>query len=194
MARESAERTLGLMGERMFLAVALDDECRHAVAAHLGAALGERMLPGRPARPESWHITLRFLGDTTAQQADAILAHLDEHLMVDPFRVKLAGLGGFPREKKASVLWIGAVGDLDPLHALAAECETAAQRAGFEPEGRPFHPHVTLSRIRPPTDVRRLVDLVPDSGIPIDVGAVTLYRSLLGSGPARYEVVDTVAL
>ncbi len=182
------------MAERMFLAVALDDECRHAVAAHLEASLGERTLPGRTARPENWHITLRFLGETTSQQADAILAHLDEHLMVEPFRVKLAGLGGFPRERKASVLWMGASGDLDPLHALAAESETAAQRAGFEPEGRPFHPHVTLSRIRPPTDVRGLIDLVPASGIRIDVEAVTLFRSLLGSGPARYEVVDTVAL
>ena len=194
MARNPAERALDLMAERMFLAVALSDECRHAVAAHLDASLGERTLPGRRARPENWHITLRFLGGTTAEQADAILAHLDEHVLVEPFRVRLAGLGGFPRERKASVLWMGTTGDLDPLHALAVECETAAQRAGFEPEGRPFHPHVTLSRIRPPRDVRGLIDLVPATGIPLDVEAVTLYRSILGSGPARYEVVDTVAL
>ena len=194
MERKAKERPLDLMGERMFLAVALDNETRHAVAAHLEAVLGDRRIPGRGVRPENWHITLRFLGDTSAVQADAIRAHLDQHLMVEPFRLRLSGLGGFPKQRKASVLWMGLTGDLEPLNALADECETAAVKAGLEPEGRPFHPHVTLSRIRPPSDVRGLIDEVPDAGIRLDVDAVTLYRSILGSGPARYEVIDRIAL
>ena len=194
VAGEAQEWPLDLMSERMFLAVALDDESRHAIAAHLETALGDRRLPGKLVRPESWHITLRFLGRTTAEQAERVLGHLDEHLMVQPFRVRLGGLGGFPRERKASVLWMGVTGDLDPLQALATESELAAHRAGFEPEDRPFHPHLTLSRLRPPADVREIVDGVPPAGVPLDVAKVTLFRSILGSGPARYEVVDTVEL
>ncbi len=182
------------MAERMFLAVALDDESRHAVAAHLGAELGDGRLPGRVVPAQNWHITLRFLGATSPEQADLMLRHLDAHLMVEAFRVRLGGLGGFPRERKASVLWLGVDGDTQPLDELAAECERAAVRAGMEPEGRPFHPHLTLSRIRPPADVRRLIDEVEPAGVPLDVAAVTLYRSVLGDGPARYEVVDTVEL
>ena len=182
------------MADRMFLAVALGDEARHAVAAHLSDVLGERQFPGKTVPPSNWHITLRFLGSTTQQQAEAILAHLDEHLMVEPFRVRLMELGGFPRERKASVLWMGVAGDLEPLSALAAECEVAAVRTGFEPEGRPFHPHVTLSRIRPPADIRDLVDFVAPAQVALKVGGVTLYRSVLGAGPARYEVVDAVKL
>ena len=123
-----------------------------------------------------------------------MVRHLDAHLMVEAFRVRLGGLGAFPRERKASVLWLGIDGNTDSLAELAAECERAAVRAGFEPEGRPFHPHLTLSRVRPPADVRQLIDSVEPAGVKLGVTAVTLYRSVLGSGPARYDVVDRVNL
>lgn len=182
------------MPERMFLAVALDDDTRHTLATHLQASLDGDYLPGRPVPPENWHITLRFLGSTEAVQQDAVLAHLDQHLMVEPFRVRFTELGGFPRESKASVLWQGVAGDVESLASVAVACEEAAQAAGFEPEGRPFHPHLTLSRVRPPFDIRSLVDQFPPAKIALDVNAVTLYRSVLGRGPARYEVVDRVSL
>lgn len=182
------------MPERMFLAVALDDETRHALAARLEMALGGRRLPGKLSPVENWHLTLRFLGSTTTVQAEQILAHLDDHLAVRPFRLRFEGLGGFPREHKASVLWLGCDGDLDALETVAVECEQASQRAGFEPEGRPFHAHLTLSRIRPPLDVRGLIDGVEPLGVATMVREVTLYRSILGRGPAGYEVVDSVSL
>jgi 2'-5' RNA ligase len=182
------------MTERMFLAVALDDEIRHELAAHLDEALQERRLPGKVTPFANWHLTLRFLGNTTTVQAEQILAHLDDHLAVEPFRLRFTGLGGFPRESRASVLWLGCDGDLESLRVIADECEIAAERAGFEPEGRPFHPHLTLSRIRPPVDIRDLVDLVEPLRVATTVSAVTMYRSILRRGPARYEVVDSVAL
>ena len=182
------------MAERMFLAVSLAEDNRHAVAAHLDRLLDGGRIPGKKVPAENWHITLRFLGLSEQAEAEQVLAHLDEHLMVEPFRVRLAELGAFPKEQKASVLWMGIAGDVEPLQALAADCETAARHAGFEPEGRPFHPHLTLSRIRPPVDVRQLIDSVPPARVSVDVQEVTLYRSLLGSGPARYEIVDRVAL
>jgi 2'-5' RNA ligase len=181
-------------GERLFLAVALDENARHAIAARLEEQLEGRRLPGRAVPPENWHITLRFLGPTTPQQRDQLLASLDQHLAVEPFRISFTGLGAFPREARASVLWMGVAGAVEQLESVAAICETAAVATGFEPEGRPFHAHLTLSRIRPPQDVRPLVDLVEAVGVKLDVAAVTLYRSVLGSGPARYEIVDRVEL
>lgn len=182
------------MSERMFLAIALDDEIRHDLAARLDRALDGRRLPGKPVPVGSWHITLRFLGATSPVQAEQILAHLDDHLGLDPFRVRFTGLGGFPRESRASVLWVGLDGDVESLVKVAEECEVAAERAGFEPEGRPFHAHLTLSRIRPPVDVRPLVDEVDPFRVTLTVSEVTLYRSILGRGPARYEVVDSISL
>lgn len=182
------------MAERMFLAVALDDSVRHALATHLQTSRGGGRLPGKVVPAENWHLTLRFLGPTTAARRDSILAHLDQHLMVEPFRIRFTELGGFPKESKASVLWLGLDGAVESLVGLATECEAAAQTAGLEPEGRPFHPHLTLSRIRPPYDIRTLVEQFPPAKIALDVAEVTLYRSVLGNGPARYEVVERVAL
>ncbi|MDJ0498093.1 MAG: RNA 2',3'-cyclic phosphodiesterase [Acidimicrobiia bacterium] len=196
MVRETKKWAVGVSqsGERLFLAVALDDNARHAIAAHLDDQLEGRRLPGRPVPPENWHLTLRFLGKTVAQQRDQVLAYLDEHLAVEPFRVSLTDLGAFPREARASVLWMGIAGAAEQLESTAAICEAAAVAADFEPEGRPFHAHLTLSRIRPPQNVRPLVELVEPVGVKLDVDAVTLYRSVLGSGPARYEVVERVEL
>ena len=181
-------------GERLFLAVALNDDVRHAIAAHLDGSLEGRRLPGRRVPPENWHITLRFLGPMNAVARDRVLAYLDEHLAVEPFSVVFSGLGGFPRESKASVLWLGAGGEVSQLATAATVCEEAAVAVGLEPEGRPFHPHLTLARVRPPADVRPLVDLVEPARVKLAVDAVTLYRSVLGSGPARYEVIDRIEL
>lgn len=178
----------------MFLAVALDNTCRRAIAAHLESSLDAQRLPGREVPPENWHITLRFLGMASQAQRHRVMAELDRHLMVEPFWLRIDGLGAFPRESRASALWAGVAGDTDSLAAVAEACETAAQRAGFEPQTRPFRPHVTLSRIRPAVDVRALVDRAPDASVSLRVAEVTLYRSLLGSGPARYEALEARAL
>ena len=77
---------------------------------------------------------------------------------------------------------------------LAAISEEAAQAAGFEPEARPFHPHLTLARIRPWQDVSELVERVPPFPLRQAVDRITMYRSLLGGGGARYEIVDEVSL
>jgi 2'-5' RNA ligase len=194
VAREPEAGTVGVTGDRLFLGIELDDETRHEIAAHLDAALDGRRLPGKTIPIANWHLTLRFLGPTTAVQRDRILANLDQQLAVEPFRVRFGELGGFPRRSRASVLWLGVEGDTDRLDAVAAVCDDAAVDAGFEMEGRPFHPHLTLARIRPPVDIRPFAEAVPPARITLEVSSVTLFRSVLGNGPARYESVDRVEL
>jgi len=180
------------VSDRLFLAVALDDEVRHGLAAFLA---DETMrLPGRPTPPDNWHITLRFLGTTTALRRDRILEFLDDHLTVEPFTLGFGTLGAFPRPSRATVLWLGAGRGSDELATLASIGEAAAVSAGFEPEGRPFHPHLTLSRIRPPQNVASLVERVPAFPLTMTVDRVTLYRSEPGAGGVRYTVVDEVPL
>jgi 2'-5' RNA ligase len=78
------------------------------------------------------------------------------------------------------------------LGLLSEHAEESAQGAGLAPEERPFHPHLTLARIRPPVDVRGLLDEELDLSWPCD--RVVVYRSHLGRGGARYEPLDSVDL
>jgi RNA 2',3'-cyclic 3'-phosphodiesterase len=182
------------MSERLFLGIALSDDVRHGLAAHLTAHIDDEELPGRPVRPESWHLTLRFLGWTTEEQRDRILGFLATHVDVPRFSIGFAGLGAFPGAGRAAVLWLGVRRGSEDVSRLAALTEEAATSAGFEPEDRPFHPHVTLARIRPPQDVRALVSDVADFPLTQEVTAVTLFRSHPGTGGARYESLDQVDL
>ena len=180
------------MSERLFVAVALSDEVRHGLASFL---MEHTMrLPGRPTPPDNWHLTLRFLGPTGAVQRDRILEFLDDHLTVEPFTLGFDTLGVFPKPSRATVLWLGVDRGRSEVASAAAVCEAAAVSAGFDPEDRPFHPHLTLSRIRPPQDVRGLIDRVPRFPLTMRVDRLTLYRSELGRDGARYEVVDEVLL
>lgn len=177
---------------RLFVGVALSDDVRAAVAAHLA---GLAPPPGRPGPPQSWHITLRFLGETTRRRLEVLEHRLDESTLGAPFPLRLAGFGAFPRSARATVLWLGCQDGADRLGHLAAVTEDAARVAGFAAEERPFHPHVTLSRIRPPRDVQAWLDAVPPLRVTQTVEELVIFRSHLGArAPARYEVVERVEL
>ena len=180
------------LSERLFLGVGLSDDVRHGLVAFLEAKAGR--LPGKPVPPENWHLTLRFLGSTDEPARDRLLAFLDAHPLTLPFVLGFDGLGGFSRPARATVLWLGIRRGIEELSELASICEEAVQTAGFDAEDRPFHAHVTLARIRPWEDVRQLVEAVPAFPLAQEVDRITVYRSVLGSGGARYEMVDEIEL
>lgn len=174
--------------ERLFLAVDLTADARAALQRHLAAAV-PKGLPGRVVPPESWHLTLRFLGDTPAERRGALAGELGRAPLGPPFTVSVARLGAFPRPGRASVLWIGVDAGALQLGALAGTCEHAARRAGYAAEEKPFTAHLTLSRLRAPQDLAPLLQRVAPADIRFEVRELTLFRSRLGGGPARYEPV-----
>jgi len=178
---------------RLFVGIPFPAELRDGLQAHLRAAFGER-LPGRAVVPANWHLTLRFLGDTSASRFRSLASELRRVDGGPRFDLSLAALGAFPRLARASVLWIG-VGDGDAeLRALVAKVEPAAVRAGFAPEPRPYSPHLTLSRLLPPADLHRAIQSAPPFGVRMTVSGFTLFRSHLGAGPPRYERVEEFPL
>lgn len=179
---------------RVFVAVALTDETRHGLAAHLNEHLGGKPLPGKPVPVENWHLTLRFCGTMERLPYEKLLAGLDDSELGGPFRLFFGGLGAFPRPSRATVLWLGIDRGVEELALLATAAEDAAVGAGLIPEERPFHAHVTLSRIRPHQQVTPTIEAVPAPAIGMEVGSVTVFRSHLGSGPARYEVLEEIPL
>lgn len=180
--------------DRLFLAVELTEEVRVALADHLRDALEGDPLPGRPVPLRSWHLTLRFLGSTPPEARARLEGEVRSADLGEGFTLELGVLGAFPRPARASVLWLGVAGGEAPLRALAGVVEDAARRAGFPAEERAFSPHLTLSRIRPPGDVRPVLERVRPFGERLPVDAVVLFRSHLGPGSARYEELERFPL
>lgn len=182
------------MRRRLFVAVEIPEAPRALLAARLEGTVGLPALPGKVVPPENWHITLRFLGPVDESVLDRVTAELDGLDSPGSIRARLGGLGAFPRPSRATVLWVGLDRGAEEIGRLAGRVEDAVEAAGFEPEGRPFHPHLTLSRIRPERDVRALVGGAPAMEVPFDVPAVALMESHTGPGGPRYEVVERFPL
>lgn len=172
---------------RVFLAAPLPTEIRFALAERIA----EISIPGKVAPPSNWHVTLRFLDTVDRVTYERFISGLDP-LVETSFPLRLSGFGAFPTPRKATVFWAGIGRGAEQLGMLNEQAEEAAVGAGLLPEERPFHPHLTLSRIRPHGDVRDIVDEDLDLGWRCD--RLVAFRSHPGRGGARYEPLDVLDL
>lgn len=159
----------------------------------LADRLGPKAVPGKAVPPQNWHITLRFLGTTDQVAYERFLAALDQVLLGPEFEIELGEMGAFPRPRSATVIWLAVTKGRDRLGELATETEEAAQVAGFAPEERPFRPHLTLSRVRPPEDVTGRIEGSGVAGIGWRCRSIVVYRSHPGRG-VWYEPLETFPL
>lgn len=182
------------MSGNAFLAVDLSDDERHMLSAALSAAGPGHPIPGKRPPEGNWHITLRFIGECSDSNADRIAHEVARDLSSPPGRVFLSGLGAFPRASKASVMYIAIDDHEKLLGRLSAVCEAAVRHVGLDPEERPFVPHLTISRLRPSVDVRRLIDAFTVFRVPIAVDAITIFRSVVSRSGATYDALHTIDL
>lgn len=174
---------------RVFAAVAPPHEVRQALVDQLS----DVVIPGKVVPPANWHLTLRFLGDIDEVACDRYLAALDSRDLGRRFKVRLANFGAFPNHRKATVTWLGVAQGEQRLFQLAEQADEAAVDIGLLPEDRPFSPHLTLSRVRPPVNVAALVQEV-ECDVEWRVESVVIFRSLLVGGRVGYEPIETFEL
>ncbi len=165
---------------RLFVALSLPDEVRE----HL-ARVADRLPGARWLDEESYHITLRFIGEVDGGMADDI-AHELAALDGRGFELSLNGLGHWGEGPKARALW-ARVEKTEPLLRLQQKVENTLQRAGCKPERRRFSPHVTLARLKN-TPAEALHPFILQHSLlkigPFPVEDFILYRSYLtGEGP-----------
>jgi 2'-5' RNA ligase len=142
----------------------------------------------RWSAPESWHITLQFLGNTTPEQYDCLIVHLAQ-LRSPPVPIHLAELGIFDR----AGIFYAEVDLTPPLVALQQLVVAATTPCGFEPGARPFHPHITLARTKGPNRARDLSSLQAATRARpefprLAASEFLLYESHLSSAGSTYEV------
>ena len=139
--------TEGSPAVRAFIAIELDAAVRERILETM-AALRARLKGVRWVQPDALHLTLRFLGPSSANALTCLRDELGPAAARCPAtRARVSGLGLFPMRGSPRVLWLG-ISLAPEAFALQKECERAALAAGFPPEGRAFKPHLTLGRWR----------------------------------------------
>ncbi len=131
---------------RTFIAIDITPEIREQIANFIEG--NRNALTGaRWVRPEGVHITLKFLGEISAEQKQSVEAALGR-VRAAPFDLTVRGLGFFPSEQRPRVFWVGIEAG-EALSLLASAIDDAVFPLGFEKEKRAFTPHLTMARLDP---------------------------------------------
>jgi RNA 2',3'-cyclic 3'-phosphodiesterase len=185
---------------RLFIALDLDDPIREKIARFMDGVRG--FAPdARWVRPESLHVTLKFVGHRPDQELAAMQRAL-RTMYADAFEISFGNYGFFPTAKAPRVFWIG-IHAGPKLAALASAIDTQMATLGVPREEHPFSPHLTLARRAggsgapqkskndgPNRSLDRLQEKL--AAIPkIDFGTMTarqffLYQSELSPAGSRY--------
>lgn len=167
------------------LAAAVIDELS-AISARLRSS-GDGL---RWTAPESWHITLQFLGNTGPEQYECIVAELCKpHL--PPVPIRLEELGCFDR----TGVFFASVRVSPELLLLQQRVTAATAPCGFASEARPFQPHITLARSKGKGLSQLKVKIGRQPKFTGFVaGEFLLYESFLGAAGSRYEIRERFPL
>ena len=168
---------------RLFVALDLPSALRTRLSWMAGGLQGARWVP-----PENYHLTLRFIGELPAYQAEEV-DHALAGLRAPGFALQLAGVGTFEKGGRVNTLWAGV--ERNPaLDHLQSKVETALQRAGLERERRRFAPHVTLARMDGVAEAK-IAGWVQGHNLfrseKVEIEHFTLFSSRLGKEQAVYE-------
>jgi RNA 2',3'-cyclic 3'-phosphodiesterase len=177
---------------RLFVALELPASARDILARWRGSTL--RDIPAlRPVPVEHLHATLCFLGSRPASQIEPIAAACGVVAGEPVLEARLGEPVWLPA-RRPRVLAVRLDDGSGALARVQAALSAALAGGGwYAPESRPFLAHVTVARmakdarIKPPT-------LEPPPSVDVRCSRVTLYRSRLGSGGARYEPLSAVEL
>ncbi len=188
---------------RIFIALDIDDAVRERIARLMDGLRG--FAPeARWVRPESLHLTLKFIGEKPAVNIEQIKQALSS-VHAETIELTFRGYGFFPAPNAARVFWLG-IESGPQLAALAKAVDEATQMLGIPPEEHPFSPHLTLARgaggsgaprrqkgDRPNQAFRVLQEKLGARPAP-DFGTMTareffLYESQLLRGGSRYTKI-----
>jgi 2'-5' RNA ligase len=193
---------------RIFIALDIDDSIRERIARFVEGVHG--FAPdARWVRPESMHVTLKFIGEKSEQTVGGINKAL-ETIDSGAVEIRFRGYGFFPSAKAPRVFWIGIEAGAQ-LASLAGTVDERMASLGIPKEEHAFSPHLTLARGRrgsaaprlrnedvPNRSFQRLQEKLSAMPAP-EFGTMTareffLYQSQLSRGGSQYTKLTAFAL
>src|SRR5512143_1758479 len=144
---------------RAFIALHPDPAARRRLAEEQSRLLLPSQVKREPAA--HFHITLKFLGDTTRATLDRMARRLESLTPAPRMFEGIVDLaGGFPDLRNPRIVWIGFGRNPEEIFPLQEKVEALAEEFGFEREGKKFHPHFTIGRIKGGGGMRELAEAV----------------------------------
>ena len=180
---------------RLFVAIELGEPVIGEAVAAL-RALRTRIAKSNSTARITWtadenlHVTLSFIGEVGPDRAEAVLGVLRDPIPMAPFPLSLGGVAAFPDLRRPRVIVLNIDRGQDRVRALAQTVALRLLGVGVPLEGRDYHPHISLGRVRHPGGLR-MAHLLSEMPQPrtgtTTVEAITLFESELSSGPPRYR-------
>ncbi|MBO4409746.1 MAG: RNA 2',3'-cyclic phosphodiesterase [Spirochaetales bacterium] len=173
---------------RAFLALDVNDEARRELS-RLAGILKSQCRGSYPS-PDMYHMTLAFLGDITAVQADALCRVLEGVAeKYKPFDLRLCRLGFFAQPESATV-FCSTERD-NTLLSLAQDVYRAAWDVRIPFDDKPFRAHITLGRR---VDLRTTrINSIEVDHVPFPASGITLYKSILRPSGPIYEALEHIS-
>lgn len=140
------------------------------------------------------HVTLQFLGEITEERAERAV-EIARRVSCEKFEIVVAGPGAFPGREAPRVLFLE-IERGEPLRALAHALGRSLREEGFAIDDRPYHPHVTLARIKSRSSVaaaREALSELTSEPIAAEIDRFFLYESIGGVYRRRAELPFTRA-
>ncbi len=132
---------------RLFIAINLEPHIRNGIFS-AATPLRQICADARWVAPELMHMTVKFLGTRTSDDAKSIAALLDRiAINYREIAYDIQGAGAFPNLRRPAVVWMGVQSD-PKLELINHDVESACADMGVPLDGRPFRPHITIGRIR----------------------------------------------
>lgn len=192
---QDAKNRMGETKWRIFCAVDLPEPTRRDLLEHI-----QKLRSLLPQVQASWsretniHLTLKFVGEISRGLVPTFSAAVSRAVTnAASFSVVLEKTGVFPKRRDPRVLWIGISDPEGKLTELYSRLEAESARAGFSREARPFHPHLTLARLRDQRLAREVVQaheqllFEPQA---VTVAELLVMRSELNSAGSTYTVLS----
>ena len=171
---------------RLFIGIGLPDAYRQSLTPLIKSLSRLTDASLNWSKPDTWHLTLKFLGETNEARIPAIKAALAD-VDFSAFTMRAGSAGAFPDTRRPKVLWLGLTEGGEQAAALAQSIEDALSAIGIPREKKPFRPHLTLGRIRKPApgDWTPVLDAAATHPWPaFMVDKFTLWQSTLPPGGA----------
>jgi 2'-5' RNA ligase len=147
---------------RSFIAIELTNDIKDKISK-IQEQLKDIKAKVRWVKPDSIHLTLKFLGNINFTQIEDI-EFLTGDVIKDfkPWEINIKGLGVFPNFAYPRVIWVGVEDKNKFIVKLAEKTEEELEKLGFKKEKRTYNPHLTLGRIKNLFERKNLTQFILD--------------------------------